>query len=174
MSIEESKPNMRLIIASAAIGALVAGVGFYLMKRYRRRCVAHDHVDSIEKLKCKLEKLKKAAFEAQIELKETMTDTIEIMEENISEQMDSWTESLKNSLLTKDMQEALATIQSVLDKLLLFDMEAKSYEQFERARRFGQYAINMYPASWKGDLESIGERMGIEADSILMVWFSDQ
>ena len=35
MSIEESKPNMRLIIASAAIGALVAGVGFYLMKRYR-------------------------------------------------------------------------------------------------------------------------------------------
>ena len=49
-----------------------------------------------------------------------------------------------------------------------------STEQFERARRFGQYAINMYPASWKGDLESIGERMGIEADSILMVWFSDQ
>ena len=85
----------------------------------RRKCVAHDHVDSIEKLKCKLEKLKKAAFEAQIELKETMTDTIETMEENISEQMDSWTESLKNSLLTKDMQEALTTIQSVLGRCIL-------------------------------------------------------
>ena len=31
----------------------------------------------------------------------------------------------------------------------------------------------MYPASWKGDLDSIGERMGISADSILMVWFND-
>eukprot|EP00090_Calanus_glacialis_P013019 TRINITY_DN21635_c0_g1_i1.p1 TRINITY_DN21635_c0_g1~~TRINITY_DN21635_c0_g1_i1.p1 ORF type:complete len:358 (-),score=89.33 TRINITY_DN21635_c0_g1_i1:91-1164(-) len=45
--------------------------------------------------------------------------------------------------------------------------------QFDRARRFGQYAINMYPTSWKGDLDSIGERMGISADSILMVWFND-
>ena len=53
------------------------------------------------------------------------------------------------------------------------DLEISS-EQFERARRFGQYAINMYPASWKGDLDSIGGRMGIESDSILMVWFTDQ
>ena len=78
--------------------------------------MTHDHVDSLDKLKCKLEKLKKAAVEAQIELKETMTDTIETMEENINEQIDSWTESLKNSLLTTDMQEALATIQSVLGR----------------------------------------------------------
>ena len=88
----------------------------YICLICRRKCVTHDHVDSLDKLKCKLEKLKKAAVEAQIELKETMTDTIETMEENINEQIDSWTESLKNSLLTTDMQEALATIQSVLGR----------------------------------------------------------
>jgi len=207
MAVEESKSSMRFVIASAALGALVAGLGFYLMKRYRRKCVTHDHADSFEKLKCKLQKLKKAAFDAQIELTETVTDTLEIMEDNINEQLESITENLKNFLLTKDMQDALETIQSVLDKLLLFDMESKSYESFtfvllalvkkaqldqekleqerkidlqisseqlKRAQRFGQYAINMYPVSWKGDLESIGERMGIDPESILMVWFNDQ
>ena len=85
---------------------------------FRRKCLSHDHVDSLDKLKCKLDKLKKAAFEAQIELKETVTDTLETMEDNINEQIDSWTESLKNSLLTRDMQDALGTIQSVLGRLL--------------------------------------------------------
>ena len=83
---------------------------------FRRKCLSHDHVDSLYKLKCKLDKLKKAAFEAQIELKETVTDTLETMEDNINEQIDSWTESLKNSLLTRDMQDALGTIQSVLGR----------------------------------------------------------
>ena len=45
--------------------------------------------------------------------------------------------------------------------------------QIERAQRFGQYAINMYPASWKGDLETIAKRMGITASSILVIWFND-
>ena len=31
----------------------------------------------------------------------------------------------------------------------------------------------MYPTSWKGDLDSIVEMMGISADSLLMVWFND-
>jgi len=209
MKVEESNSNMRFLITSAAIGALVAGLGFYLMKRYRKKCLAHDHNDALEKLKCKLEKLKKAAFEAQLELKESVTDTIETMEDNISNQLEAWTQNLKDTLMTQDMQDAVGTIQFVLDKLMTFDMEAKSYEnftfvllalvrkaqhdqeklthqitnqredidlsssQFERAKRFGQYAINMYPTSWKGDLDSIAERMGISADSILKVWFND-
>ena len=35
MNVEESGSNMRFMIASAAIGALVAGLGFYLLKKYR-------------------------------------------------------------------------------------------------------------------------------------------
>jgi hypothetical protein len=35
MNVEESSLNMRFMIASAAIGALVAGLGFYFLKRYR-------------------------------------------------------------------------------------------------------------------------------------------
>ena len=36
MNVEESGSNMRFMIASGAIGALVAGLGFYFMKRYSK------------------------------------------------------------------------------------------------------------------------------------------
>ena len=77
MNVEESSSNMRFMIASAAIGALVAGLGFYLQynifvlsfQLHRKKCVTHEHDDALEKLKCKLEKFKRAAFKAQIEIK---------------------------------------------------------------------------------------------------------
>jgi len=200
--------SLRLLLTSATLGAVIAGLSFYLFKRYKRKCVNHTHQDSLEKLKCKLEKLKQAAVDAHIEVKEAVTDTLEVVEDNITDQLEKWTQSLKDILLTQDMQDAIGTIQFLLDKLMKFDMEAKSYEgitfilialvkkaqldqqeilneknlnqtsgicleQFAKAKRFGQYAINMYPTSWKGDLDSIAERMGISSDAIIMVWFND-
>ena len=81
--------------------------------------MTHDHDDALEKLKCKLEKFKRAAVEAQIELKESVTETIETMEDNISEQLENWTQNLKNSLMTQDMQDAVGTIQFVLGRFII-------------------------------------------------------
>jgi membrane carboxypeptidase/penicillin-binding protein PbpC len=79
--------------------------------------VTHTHDDALEKLKCELEKFKRAAFEAQIEIKESVTETIETMEDNLQEQIESWTQNVKNSLMTQDMQDAVVTIQFVLGRL---------------------------------------------------------
>ena len=50
--------------------------------------MTHDHDDALDKLQCKLEKCKRAALEAQIDIKETVTETIETMEENMHEQLE--------------------------------------------------------------------------------------
>ena len=47
--------------------------------------MTHEHDDALDKLKCKLEKFKRAAFEAQIEIKESVTETIETIKKNMHE-----------------------------------------------------------------------------------------
>ena len=111
--------------------------------------------------------------------------------------------------MTKDMQEAMATVSFVLENVRKFDKEAKSYEgfgfllmalvkkahdscehlhweenlaehegnlsnaQLEAARRVGQFAIDVYPASWKLNLAGIGKCLGVSEEDIVLVHFTD-
>ena len=111
--------------------------------------------------------------------------------------------------MTKDMQEAMATVSFLLDNVKKFDKEAKSYEgfgflllalvkkahdssehlhweenlvqhegslssvQLEAARRVGQFAIDVYPASWKLNLPGIGKCLGVSEEDIVLVHFTD-
>ena len=47
-------------------------------------------------------------------------------------------------------------------------------EKLDQVKRLGHYAVRMYPVSWYRSNEAIAEDLGISADSILMVHFSDE
>ena len=111
-------------------------------------------------------------------------------------------------MMTREMQDALATVSYLLENVKKFDMEAKRYEgfgflllalvkkahdsaehvcwqqalpeqevlaeeQLEAARRIGQFAINVYPASWRLSLPSISKSLGVPEQDIVLVHFSD-
>jgi len=116
---------------------------------------------------------------------------------------------IKDTVMSAEMQEAVDTIQFVLEKLKDFDKEAKKYDGFgfmlmalvkkaqlkikeedassdpepplplsgerlDHVKRCGHYAVRMYPVSWYRSNEAIAEDLGIPADSILMVHFTDE
>ena len=47
-------------------------------------------------------------------------------------------------------------------------------EKLDQVKRLGHYAVRMYPVSWYRSNEAIADDLGISADSILMVHFSDE
>ena len=47
-------------------------------------------------------------------------------------------------------------------------------ERLDYVKRCGHYAVRMYPVSWYRSNEAIAEDLGISADSILMVHFTDE
>ncbi|XP_023331719.1 uncharacterized protein LOC111703874 [Eurytemora carolleeae] len=119
-------------------------------------------------------------------------------------------EKIKNIMFTKEMQEALDTISSSIEKLKQFDLEAKQYgsplfllfailkrvqadimrEQAENLadenettflpnqifsmKRIGNYALNVYDASWALTKHGIAKTMLIEEEDILYTWFKDE
>ena len=46
--------------------------------------------------------------------------------------------------------------------------------QLEAARRVGQFAIDVYPASWKLNLPGIGKCLGVSEEDIVLVHFTDK
>ena len=48
-----------------------------------------------------------------------------------------------------------------------------SRSQLEAARRVGQFAIDVYPASWKLNLPGIGKCLGVPEEDIVLVHFTD-
>ena len=49
-----------------------------------------------------------------------------------------------------------------------------SGERLDHVKRCGHYAVRMYPVSWYRSNEAIAEDLGILADSILMIHFTDE
>jgi len=187
--------QVRLLLTTAAMGAVAASLVYLLYRwsysRKKRRC-------SLTELKMRLEQLALTADEA-----------VEDMKDGISQGIETWLTDVKDALMSRDMQEALATVSYLIENVKKFDMEAKSYngyaflllalvkkahdisesstsegvsernepicqEQLERAKRFGQFAINVYPASWRGSLETIGKSLGVPEDDIVYVSFTDR
>lgn len=52
-------------------------------------------------------------------------------------------------------------------------MQESSTKVWADLKRFGQYAVRMYPLSWVGSNEKIAKNLGVSTDSILMVHFTD-
>jgi len=70
--------------------------------------------------------IRNAVSEAKIELKESIND----ITENVSDQVDGLVQDLKDALMTKEMQDAVNTIEFVLEKLKKADRSTKEYESF--------------------------------------------
>ena len=152
---------------------------------------------------CTLNRLKAAINDAKLDVKEH----IENINDDINDQIENVITNIKDSLMTKEMQEAVETVQFVLERLKEFDKEAKQYDgygflllalvkkaqlsqvnspvieprttrsihhQLDNAKRFGQYAVQMYPLSWISNLDSIAKSLGVSPEGILMVHFTDE
>ena len=69
--------------------------------------------------------------------------------------------------------------QSKINDENVYDQSAESpsclsVEKLASARRFGHYAVRMYPVSWYRSNPAIAEDLGISPDSILMAHFTDE
>ena len=52
-------------------------------------------------------------------------------------------------------------------------MQESSTKVWADLKRFGHYAVRMYPLSWVGSREKIAKNLGVSTDAILMVHFTD-
>ena len=126
-NMSEDGANWRLILLSAGVGAIVMGLSYLYLQRTRKnfkRC--HSHKDRTKNIKCNLQRLLQACEDTKIDIKEQLSS----IKDDIDDQVDGVISVIKNSLLSKEMQEAVETIEYVLEKLKQYDMEAKQYEGF--------------------------------------------
>ena len=82
----------------------------------------------LEKLQQRLAVLRRAAVEAGLEARMTVAVRLEEAGEELARQLEAAQQGVKDGLLTREMQEALETIQLVLESLKRFDMEGVSYD----------------------------------------------
>ena len=52
-------------------------------------------------------------------------------------------------------------------------LQESSTKVWADLKRFGHYAVRMYPLSWVGSREKIAKNLGVSTDAILMVHFTD-
>jgi len=193
----------RFIGYTAGIGAVLAGLSiYYLVIKPRKAKCSKKHKDVSNMVSCKLERMREAVQEAKLDFQEQLEslgdnfndqletlineikkkylsqemreaiDTIQIVLDKLKEfDMEAKQYDGYGFLLLALVKQAQMSIEKPADVETKFTRLTS--KQFEDAKRFGHYAVRMYPLSWVGSLEAIAKDLGVPEDSIIMVHFTD-
>ena len=188
----------------AVIGVFVAGASYLALRRYRvvyceeNGCDPRDPLDLfVDQIRSKID-LDLSDLQSDLKSKldtfgSEFWDTVQdkIMDAKMKEALDFILAILENLkefdmpnieynvprlillFLVKRTQEYKVTKSSLEDQIPV----KLSHIEFEESKRIGQFALNVYGATWawKGDEVKVAEKMGMGInDKVLMTWFQDQ
>ena len=188
----------------AVIGVFVAGASYLALRRYRvvyceeNGCDPRDPLDLfVDQIKSKID-LDLSDLQSDLKSKldtfgSEFWDTVQdkVMDAKMKEALDFILAILENLkefdmpnieynlprlillFLVKRTQEYKVTKSSLEDQIPV----KLSQIEFEESKRIGQFALNVYGATWawKGDEVKVAEKMGMGInDKVLMTWFQDQ
>ena len=191
----------------AVIGVFVAGASYLALRQYRvvyceeEGCDPRDPLDLfVDQIRSKIDldlSLKDFKFDLQSKLDtfgSEFWDTVQdkIMDAKMKEALDFILAILEN-LKEFDMPD----IQYNVPRLILLALVKRTQEykvtksnlehqapsvklshiEFEESKRMGQFALNVYGATWAwmGDEDKVAKKMGMgDNDKVLMTWFQDQ
>merc|ERR1711892_258363 len=126
-SIENHGSGGKIFIISAVLTALLGTLGFVFLRKNRQICDEYDGVD--DRIAGRLQDLAKTATDLKVGLQENIEETLSKVQTNVNTTVEKWTQDVKDLLFTKDMQEALDTVQCLLGELTRYGWDMK-WESF--------------------------------------------
>ena len=84
----------------------------------RKSLCSRDHKDTVDHVKCKVERLQAALGAAAQDVKQGVQENIDQLNENFNGTMENLIEMTKEKYLSKDMKDAIETIQLVLGRII--------------------------------------------------------